>query len=97
MEYYDTDDDSNGSSCDLLNDSGTQSAVQPRITSLANRGDDERWVNLSARRLKPGKMGHLHSGSQFVGVQKGAASNYDVTVDIQVCKKTKKRIGRYFN
>ncbi|SAL95829.1 hypothetical protein [Absidia glauca] len=84
LEYYDTDDDSHGSSCDLLDDDcGTQSAVQPKIALLASRGEDERWVNLSRRRMKPGKMGHLHSGSQFFGVQKGAASNYDVTVDIQ--------------
>ncbi|ORZ12828.1 vacuolar import/degradation protein Vid24 [Absidia repens] len=27
-------------------------------------------------------MGHLYGGSQFIGVQKGAACNYDVSLDI---------------
>ncbi|KAI8340592.1 vacuolar import and degradation protein-domain-containing protein [Chlamydoabsidia padenii] len=83
--YYDTDDDddSNDSSSDLLDDPKRQSIVQHRIPSLSSRGDDERWVDLSNLRMKSGKLGILHCGSKFTGVQKGSTSNYDVTVDIQ--------------
>ncbi|CAO3625276.1 unnamed protein product [Cunninghamella blakesleeana] len=54
-----------------------------RIVTLSNRNDNERWVNLTDKRLKPGRLGSLFNGSKFVGIQKGNSSQYDVTVEIQ--------------
>ncbi|KAI8096699.1 vacuolar import and degradation protein-domain-containing protein [Halteromyces radiatus] len=79
------------------NDNGRKWTRNRKICLLTNRTDDDRWVDLSDQRLTSGSLGHLYSGSEFIGIQKGATSNYDVAVEIQYVDLKNDVLGGYLH
>jgi hypothetical protein len=50
----------------------------------ARREDDDKFVNLSEKRLRPVCISSLYAGSRFQGTQKCGSSSYEVNVELLV-------------
>jgi hypothetical protein len=77
--------DADAMEIDAKQDATVQFKQKKKVLLLhARREDDDKFVNLSEKRLRPVCISGLYAGSRFQGTQKCGSSSYEVNVELLV-------------